>query len=502
MTQERPDGGCLAWSIVAASSMVSFIQDGFIYSFGVMLPVLSKDFGVNKKEASLVNSLTTFMTLGSGLVVAGWTKKFGHRGVSVAGTLLAMAGLAAAGLYISLVNEPTIGIIYLCVGILTGFGFGMMYLPAMDIIEHYFSSRLNTASGIATAGSGLGQTVIAPLLQLIREGLSLTETFFCLVGLVAIALPFVLIYRTPKVPEREGADVEDDVVEGRCGSYSKLLHRPAVLFLLASYFLLGLGIFSAPAFTADRAEAGGMPSSTASYLLSIMGATNCLFRVLWGFVMDKFRCRTFSLAFTVFFINACSVLLGQLAPSLPGQLAYSALFGASFGAVMSCFPALNKNVGTDYARITALQMIVFGITSIAGPALVAALFDTTGSYMPGFLTVGVLGVLGAAILPLVQRHRPEDAESIACLHCQGGKIDPQVPPPSQLSTVCLQESPSPTPNSLDRLPSPTKSTSQHPSPSTQHQGPGIRLSSSQPARKGPLPPLNVTGQSDLQTTRC
>ena len=103
----------------------------------------------------------------------------------------------------------------------------MMYLPAMDIIEHYFSSRLNTASGIATAGSGLGQFVIAPVLQLIREVLSLTETFFCLVGLVAIALPFVLIYRTPTVPEREEAVVEGEVVEGRCGSYSRLLHRPA-----------------------------------------------------------------------------------------------------------------------------------------------------------------------------------------------------------------------------------------------------------------------------------
>lgn len=157
MSQEKPDGGCLAWSIVAASSIVSFIQDGFLYSFGLLLPVLSTEFGVSKTEASLVHTLMSFMTLGSGPVVAEMTKRFGHRAVSVAGTLLAMAGLAAAGLYFFRANKPTIEMIYLFVGIFTGFGFGMMYTPAMDIIEHYF----DRAIGIAAAGSGLGQFAIA-----------------------------------------------------------------------------------------------------------------------------------------------------------------------------------------------------------------------------------------------------------------------------------------------------------------------------------------------------
>ena len=338
-----------------------------IYSFGLLLPVVSTEFGAGKTEASLAHTLMSLMTLGSGPVVAEATKKFGHRVVSMAGTLLAMAGLAAAGLYISLTNEPAIEVLYLCVGILTGFGFGLMYLPAMDIVERYFHKRLGLANGIAAAGSGLGQFIIAPLLQLIQQNLGLADTLFCLVGLVAIALPFVLIYKTPSVSGREGGEsenapalddegeswVERKVVTGWCGSYLSLLRCRAVLFLLTSYFLLDLGISSVPVFTTDRAEGAGIPGPTASYLLSTMGATNCLGRALWGPVMDRyanlftlarFPKRTFLLAFAVFFTNACSVLLGQLSPSLPGQLAYSALFGASFGAVMSCIPALIKKV--------------------------------------------------------------------------------------------------------------------------------------------------------------
>ena len=53
-----------------------------------------------------------------------------------------------------------------------------------------------------------------------------------------------------------------------------------------------------------------------------------------------------------------------------------------------------------------------GITFIAGPSLVGALFDTTGSYLAGFLAVGGLGLLGALVLPLLHCHRPEDHEEV------------------------------------------------------------------------------------------
>ena len=55
---------------------------------------------------------------------------------------------------------------------------------------------------------------------------------------------------------------------------------------------------------------------------------------------------------------------------------------------------------------------MFGITGFVGPTLVGALFDTTGSYLAGFLAVGGLGLLGAATLPLVHHLRPEVGEGV------------------------------------------------------------------------------------------
>ena len=68
-----------------------------------------------------------------------------------------------------------------------------------------------------------------------------------------------------------------------------------------------------------------------------------------SFQLSRFKSKTFILAFAVFSLNAGSILLGQLAPSLAGQVAYAVLFGATFGAVHSSNPVLTKKVRSkDY----------------------------------------------------------------------------------------------------------------------------------------------------------
>ena len=83
------------------------------------LPTIIKEFNVGKTSASLVHTLIDTITLGAcplaaeAIKVAERTfKRFGHLVVSLIGTLLAMAGFAAAGLNVSLANEPNIDVLY------------------------------------------------------------------------------------------------------------------------------------------------------------------------------------------------------------------------------------------------------------------------------------------------------------------------------------------------------------------------------------------------------
>lgn len=53
--------------------------------------------------------------------------------------------------------------LYITIGLGTGFGFGMIYLPAIVSVTMYFEKLRSLATGIAVCGSGFGTVVFAPL---------------------------------------------------------------------------------------------------------------------------------------------------------------------------------------------------------------------------------------------------------------------------------------------------------------------------------------------------
>ena len=56
--------------------------------------------------------------------------------------LLRLSGLLIAGLYIELGPfVQNVLVVHISVGGLVGLGFGLMYLPAMDIVPYYFDRR-------------------------------------------------------------------------------------------------------------------------------------------------------------------------------------------------------------------------------------------------------------------------------------------------------------------------------------------------------------------------
>ena len=70
--------------------------------------------------------------------------------------------------------------------------------------------------------------------------------------------------------------------------YTSVLSSPGMLLLLLSHFLIHLGIFSYFSFSTDRAiQFGGLSKGESSLLLSIIGVSNCLGRVLFGQLLDR-----------------------------------------------------------------------------------------------------------------------------------------------------------------------------------------------------------------------
>ena len=97
---------------------------------------------------------------------------------------------------------------------------------------------------------------------------------------------------TPKEKEKAAKETENalDATEKKFSlkSYTSVLSSPPMLLLLLSHFLLHLGIFSYFSFSTDRAiQFGGLSKGESSLLLSIIGVSNCLGRIVFGQMLDR-----------------------------------------------------------------------------------------------------------------------------------------------------------------------------------------------------------------------
>jgi MFS family permease len=66
----------------------------------------------------------------------------------------------------------------------SGFGFGLMYLPAIVSVTCYFEKKRSLATGIAVCGSGLGTFVFAPLTEYLIDEYGWRGAVMIIAGLV------------------------------------------------------------------------------------------------------------------------------------------------------------------------------------------------------------------------------------------------------------------------------------------------------------------------------
>ena len=186
-------------------------------------------------------------------------------------------------------------------------------------MHHHYQKNHKKQHRCILQNCDVHQVVLAPLLHLWTSNLGLGATLLCLAALVSSATAFALLYKLPKdwaegngyrgispsssrrpssesmdpsAAERatvsDTADVSLDALgEGDSKSGSKTFCACSLHLLLASHFLFNIGIFTAFSFTTDRAVQRGLNGGSSSLLLSLMGVSNCVGRVLFGLLLDR-----------------------------------------------------------------------------------------------------------------------------------------------------------------------------------------------------------------------
>ncbi|XP_050426328.1 uncharacterized protein LOC126836747 isoform X2 [Adelges cooleyi] len=206
-----PDGGW-GWFVVFGSFMIHIVTDGVTYSFGVLYTEFLTVFNGSKGATAWVASLLVGVTLCSGPIASVFVNKYGCRAVTIAGALLASVCLFSS------VYATNLFTLYLTIGIGTGLGFGMIYLPAIVSVTCYFEKYRSLATGIAVCGSGLGTFIFAPLVDYLVIGYGWKVTVMIIACLVSLCAFFGMLFRplaAEEVPS-ENATVVLNIIEPEC----------------------------------------------------------------------------------------------------------------------------------------------------------------------------------------------------------------------------------------------------------------------------------------------
>lgn len=194
-TSVKPPDGGWGWFVVFASFLIHVITDGVTYSFGVFYLELLYYFEEGKGATAWIASILVGVTLCSGPISGSFVNKYGCRTVTIAGSILASACLLAS------VWANSIIMLYFTIGLGTGLGFGLIYLPAIVSVTCYFEKYRSLATGIAVCGSGLGTLVFAPCLESLITNYGWRGAMMISSGIVLNCIVLGILFR-PLEPAR------------------------------------------------------------------------------------------------------------------------------------------------------------------------------------------------------------------------------------------------------------------------------------------------------------
>jgi len=416
--------GRWAWVVLLASFLCLCVLDGISYTFGMFLGPLMEELKCGRSAISTAGSLQVGIYSMSGIFASRLVTRYGSRPVCMAGTLIATIGLVSASYSW---NLPSLLASY---SVITGLGFGLMYIPAVVVVAEHFNKRRALAMGICVCGTGVGTFLLAPLELSLLSAVGWRWTFVCMGGLCSLCVvcglamsPVELCPSNTQLRRRRstvvsfhGVIVDDMMVSSESiENGNSCLHRIWSMFLskellespgLSTFLLVALGdgvatlaLFIPFTFLPDFAMAAGVSSKDAAFLISAAGISSSVGRISSGWICDKPWCDPIVLTTVAVLTAALPSFLFPWVSAYPLFLLLSCMFGLLTGFWISATsPLLVRVLGLPllppaFGLMTAVQ----GAAALAGPPLAGAATDWLGDRAVALHCTGGLLVAAAAV---------------------------------------------------------------------------------------------------------
>ncbi len=292
-------------------------------------------------------------------------------------------------------------------------------LPAMTLLNNWFTRRKTIAMALALALAGVLSGIVVPLLLAwaiggadpdVSEQLGWRATAL-LVGLVCLVLAFLLSRLVRNRPGDMGLVPDGDAQPPTAGIQRMIGGSPApeadwghswreavatkdfwlmtignaAALVIITSMLVHLGLF-----LDDR----GYSLSTIAVAVAMITLSVAVSSLAGGYLGDKFSMRKLAFAFSA--LLALSVLLLVLASGTRMLFAFAVLFGTgSGGPIAIMFSMRGRYFGRKaFATITGISISLAVIPTMLGSIAAGAVRDATGTYGDAFLGLAAITLGG------------------------------------------------------------------------------------------------------------
>jgi len=392
--------------IVVLVFVVMLLSWGIFLSFGVFFEPMLEEFGWTRAMTSGAYSIA-FLVMGPfGLGVGRLTDRYGPRVVISGCGLLLGTGL------LLMTRISALWQLYLVYGVIIGIGMSATWVPANSIVPRWFVKRRGLMTGIVLNGNGMGTLIIPP----IAGWLIATYGWRLAYGVTGMAA-FVLIILAAQFLKAEpakvgqlpyGADNEAESVVMNNGGYSlkEAIHTMQLWLLSGVSFCLWLVIGVIMVHIVIHATGMGMPASSATRILVLIGGASIVGRAAMGGFSDMIGNR--KALMLSFAIMAASIVWLMISGNSWMLYLFGIVFGFSYGSLSPLVsPAVAELFGlSSHGAIFAVTFLWGTIGEAIGPFVAGWIFDLTSSYQGAFLiclAISVMGVILSSILGPIRR---------------------------------------------------------------------------------------------------
>lgn len=391
------------WWIVAVAALGLFFGAApiIVYSFGVFIAPLTREFHANRAAVSFAFALFGLAGALGGLAVGRLVDRFGARRIAITSLVIFAVLLLSNGVF-----SGKIWHLYVLYSILGLAGIGSSPLAFSDVISHWFDRFRGLALGLMMFGAGIAAIIMPPLLQRTITAFGWRDAYrFYAIAVLLIAVPLLMLFLKER-PQSMGLFPDGDatsrpivraIYKDHGLPWSEVRRDRVFWSMISAFFLLMVGLQGSlvhlPAMLLDR----GSTAQIGALAASCIGAALLIGRVCTGFLLDRFFAPY--VAALLFGQAALGMLL--LAAHGPDWLPFvsAVSVGLGIGAEVDLMAYMtSRYFGLRcFAEIYSYLWFGFGISAAVGPYLMGLGFDKTGSYrVPLFAFV--LAASGATML--------------------------------------------------------------------------------------------------------